>query len=96
VNARLTAYGLVPKPAPEHHAASGATVAAALVERRPVWFQGRAHDCPVWERDRLPEGAELRGPAIVEEFGATTVVPPGWRGHVDRLGNLRFEREARA
>ena len=96
VNARLTAYGLVPKPAAERHAAPGATREAALVERRPVWFGGRAHDCPVWDRDRLPEGIELLGPAIVEEFGATTVVPPGWRGRVDDHGNLRFEREGRA
>jgi hypothetical protein len=29
----------------------------------------------------------------VEEFGATTVMPPGWRGAVDGHGNLRFERE---
>ncbi len=96
VNARLTAYGLVPKPAPERHAGGGAGRDAALVERRPVWFDGRAHDCPVWDRDRLPAGGELEGPAIVEEFGATTVVPPGWRGRVDAHGNLRFEREARA
>jgi N-methylhydantoinase A/oxoprolinase/acetone carboxylase beta subunit len=34
----------------------------------------------------------LAGPAIVEEFGATTVIPPGWRGTVDALGNLRLER----
>jgi N-methylhydantoinase A len=96
VNARLTAYGLVPKPAAERHAAAGATLEAALLERRPVWFAGQAHDCPVWDRDRLPEGAQVQGPAIVEEFGATTVVPPGWRGTLDGHGNLRFEREARA
>jgi N-methylhydantoinase A len=96
VNARLTAYGLVPKPAAERHGAPGATREAALVERRPVWFGGRAHDCPVWDRDRLPEGIELAGPAIVEEFGATTVVPPGWRGRLDAHGNLRFEREVPA
>jgi N-methylhydantoinase A len=96
VNARLTAYGLVPKPVAARHSAPGAELASALDERRPVWFDGRAHDCPVWDRDRLPDGAELHGPAIVEEFGATTVVPPGWRGAMDSHGNLRFEREARA
>ncbi len=95
VNARLTAYGLVPKPAAERHAAAGASRKAALAERRPVWFEGRAHDCPVWDRDRLPADVELEGPAIVEEFGATTVVPPGWRGRLDAHGNLRFERGAR-
>jgi N-methylhydantoinase A/oxoprolinase/acetone carboxylase beta subunit len=96
VNARLTAYGLVPRPAAERHAAPSRGLEGALVERRPVWFGGRAHDCPVWDREALPEGAELRGPSIVEEFGATTVVPPGWRGTTDAYGNLRFEREARA
>jgi len=96
VNARLTAYGLVPKPAAERHAAVGVALEGALVERRPVWFGGRPHDCPVWDRERLPEGARLSGPAIVEEFGATTVVPPGWRGAMDALGNIRFERETRA
>jgi N-methylhydantoinase A len=96
VNARLTAYGLVPKPTAARHVAPGADLRSALDERRPVWFEGRAHDCPVWDRDRLPEGAVLSGPAIVEEFGATTVVPPGWRGTMDSHGNLRFEREPRA
>jgi N-methylhydantoinase A len=92
VNARLTAYGLVPKPAPERRASSGSALDAARIERRPVWFRGRPHDCPVWERDRLPGDAAVVGPAVVEEFGATTVVPPGWRGVVDGHGNLMFER----
>jgi len=45
----------------------------------------------VWERERLPERAALTGPAIVEEFGATTVVLPGWRGALDEHGNIRLE-----
>ena len=90
VNARLSAYGVVAKPAAALHAAGDA--GPVLVERRSVRFDGAAHDCPVWEREHWPVGAELTGPAIVEEFGATTVVPPGWRGRVDAHGNLRFER----
>jgi N-methylhydantoinase A len=89
VNARLSAYGVVARPATERHVAAAGE---ALLERRPVWFEGGWHDSPVWERERLPEGAILAGPAIVEEFGATTVIPPGWRGAVDALGNLRLER----
>jgi N-methylhydantoinase A len=92
VNARLTAYGLVPKPTPERHAKTDAALDAARIERRSVWFQDRAHDCPVWDRDRLPGDAVIVGPTIVEEFGATIVVPPGWRGVEDAQGNLRFER----
>jgi N-methylhydantoinase A len=63
--------------------------------RRAIWFGGAAHECLVWDRERLASGALLRGPAIVEEFGATTVIPPGWGGIVDTQGNLRLEREAR-
>ena len=76
----------------QRHQVAAASLEAALIERRPVRFEGAVHDCPVWERERLPGDAALRGPAIVEEFGATTVVPLGWRGTVDIYGNLRFER----
>jgi len=96
VNARLAAYGLVPKPSPARHTTAVTSLDAALVERRTVWFEDAPRDCPVWERERLPARALLRGPAIVEEFGATTVIPPGWRGAVDEHGNLRFDREAPA
>ncbi len=96
VNARLTAYGLVAKPAPDRYQSATATLDEALVERRTIWFDGAPADCPVWERERLPERARLDGPAIVEEFGATTVLPPGWTGNVDAHGNLRLERATAA
>ena len=92
VNARLVAYGVVPKPAAEPYRSVTRTMDEALVERRRVWFEGVAQECPVWERDRLPEGATLSGPAIIEEFGATTVVLPGWRGALDAHGNIRLEK----
>ena len=96
VNARLTAYGPVAKPAADRYRSSSASLADALVESRRVWWDGTAVDCPVWERERLPEGARFSGPAIVEEFGATTVLPAGWLALVDEHGNLRLEREAAA
>ncbi len=85
-----------PKPAADRYRSAGASLDGALIERRRVWFAGAPVDCPVWERDRLPEGARLSGPAIVEEFGATSVLPPGWRAALDEPGNLRLEREAGA
>jgi N-methylhydantoinase A/oxoprolinase/acetone carboxylase beta subunit len=42
--------------------------------------------------DRLAVGASFAGPAIVEQFDATSVVPPGWRATVDRYGSLILER----
>jgi len=96
VNARLTAFGLVPKPAPGRYRSGTAALEDALVERRPIWFDDGPVQCPVWERERLPERARLAGPAIVEEFGSTTVLPPGWSASVDAEGNLRLEREVPA
>ena len=93
VNGRLVAFGVVPKPAPEPYRSTTRSMNDALVERRRVWFGGRALDCPVWERERLPERAELAGPAIVEEFGATTVVLPGWHGALDDHGNIELARK---
>jgi N-methylhydantoinase A/oxoprolinase/acetone carboxylase beta subunit len=46
----------------------------------------------VYERDQLAPTATLEGPAIVEEFGATTVVPPGWAARLDEFGDLILER----
>jgi N-methylhydantoinase A len=34
----------------------------------------------------------ITGPAIVEQFDATTVIPPGWSARVDGLRNLLLER----
>jgi N-methylhydantoinase A len=91
VNARLAAYGVVAKPAAAPYRSPARALDEALVERRRVWLDGAAREAPVWDRERLPERARIDGPAIVEEFGATTVVPPGWRGVVDEHGHLRFE-----
>jgi N-methylhydantoinase A/oxoprolinase/acetone carboxylase beta subunit len=49
----------------------------------------------VYARERLPRGARLQGPAIVEEMGALTVLPQGWRLQVGRLGELMLEKEAK-
>ena len=57
---------------------------------RQVVFGGRAHDCPVLARAALD--APAAGPAIIEEPGSTTVVPPGWRAAVAPNGTLILDR----
>jgi N-methylhydantoinase A len=67
--------------------------AAAIKEQRLVNFTADAPtDTVIYDRDRLDVGASFFGPAIVEQFDATTVVPPGWHASVDRYGNLILER----
>ena len=47
------------------------------------------HDTPC-TREQLGVGAELVGPAIVEQLDSTTVIEPGDRVRVDALGNLEI------
>jgi N-methylhydantoinase A len=65
---------------------------SATVTRRAVWFDGRRVMAPVHRREALPAGWRARGPAIVCEYSATTVVPPGWRARIESSGGLLLER----
>jgi len=93
VSLRVAAIGEVDKPAlPEW--TQGGSLQGAQRETRQAYFAGRLQSVPVYLRDRLPRAARLDGPAIVEEMGAVTVVPPGWRLEVGKLGELHLVREA--
>lgn len=82
----LKAVGIVPKAEFVVHEPTGVT--PEPVGRRPVWFDGEAHDTPVFQREQLPCGFSFHGPAIVEQIDATTVVPPGATAEVDKYLNI--------
>jgi N-methylhydantoinase A/oxoprolinase/acetone carboxylase beta subunit len=60
-------------------------------DERRAYF-GRFVPTAIYERARLPLGARVAGPAIVEQTDTTTVIPPGVTAHVDDAGNLRLRR----
>ena len=70
----------------------GASSHVAPVERVPVVFQTRDVTTPVatavYERADLPPNRILKGPAVITEYSATTVVPPRRAFRVDAQGNL--------
>ena len=51
-------------------------------------FEGKQIEGSVYMRDKFSRGNRFEGPALVCEFSATTVVPPGWECRVDEWGNL--------
>jgi N-methylhydantoinase A len=69
---------------------------AGPARSRSVYFRsaGGFVETPVFEREQLPRDQVVDGPAIVEEWTTTIVVPPGWSVRADRLGDLVLEREA--
>lgn len=70
----------------------GSTVEAASRGSRPVWFEGGWHETAIFARLDLPVGAEIAGPAILEQPDSTIVVDPGLKARVDEYGNLIVER----
>ncbi|HEX6980908.1 MAG TPA: hydantoinase/oxoprolinase family protein, partial [Alphaproteobacteria bacterium] len=69
------------------------TLAAAERGERAVWFDGRPHATRIYDRLALPVGAEIPGPAILEQPDATTWIDPDLVGRVDRFGNLLLTRK---
>jgi N-methylhydantoinase A len=91
VNFHVAAYGLVDKPELPRIPAAKGSVDAAISARRRVYFDGHGMlDAIIYDRRKIGAGAEFRGPAIVEEAAATTVLPPGSLVRVDDFGNLRL------
>lgn len=90
VNLRTAVSGLTRKPAPQRIGRSASSIEAAMVARSPMTLRGTSHDAAVYDRMRLPVGATVPGPAIIEEAGATTILLPGWRALIDDYGNLRL------
>jgi len=64
----------------------------AGVGRRRAKFGERWFETRVYSRELLPVGGRIRGPAIVEEYDSTVVVPPGWGCVKNHLRCLVIER----
>jgi N-methylhydantoinase A len=89
VNLRLKAVGATPRTAVD-------TAEAASTEAhgsRRVYFGPEAgwRETPLIRRANLAPGESLRGPAIVQEMSATTLVLPEQRAGVDAHGNIVIE-----
>jgi len=69
---------------------AGRAEGPARIGVREVYADGRWHSAAVYARDRLRPGDRFEGPAVVQQFDATTVVEPGAVAVVDKIGNLRI------
>lgn len=61
---------------------------SVIPEKRRAWFAAKPASMAVYERENLSTGTKIRGPAMIAEYSATTVLPPGFSAYVDRAGNL--------
>jgi N-methylhydantoinase A len=92
VNFRAVHTYPLPRPVVRPSARTSGTLADARIGERRAYFGGYVPTA-LYERARLPLGARLAGPAIVEQDDTTTVIPPGVTALVDDAGNLRLRSE---
>jgi N-methylhydantoinase A len=62
-----------------------------FLDRASVFFNGKKFTAGILSRGSLSTGKKYCGPAVVTEYSATTVVPPGMGFRSDRSGNLIIE-----
>jgi N-methylhydantoinase A len=86
VNLRVAAGGAVPRSGQAELPRAGEP--AVPRAERGVRFDGVLHPTPIFVRPDLAAGASLGGPLVVDEDGATTVVPPGFTLTVGDYGDL--------
>ena len=101
VNLRVTGIGPIRRPtlraAPDDPPGGpgGRTPGGAPAPSgtRPVRFDAGYAETPVFWRPDLPPGTTVPGPAIIEEYGSTLPLHPGFTATVDRFANLLVTRQ---
>ncbi len=90
VSLRVTGVGLLRRPRLAEITPGDGDPRRARMGARPVCFErsGEYLHTPVYRRDRLAAGDTVAGPAVIEEYGATVPLHPGYTARVDRFGNL--------
>ncbi len=89
---RVVARGHTPKP--DHFAETGTVTDAARARKgeRPAFWGDRWVETPVYDGPALGAGAEIAGPALVEEPFTVVVVGPGTVARLDDLGDYVVTR----
>lgn len=94
VNIESTVYGLVDKPKRMHIAAGKATDQAIKAYRDAVFSpDGSRTRTPIYEGGALGAGAQINGPAVIEEVTTTIVIEPGWSATLNASGSYLITRK---
>ncbi len=75
------------KPVEKPQLKRSASAKAGKPEQRRIWTGGGWKNIDVWQRAYLTDRVK-QGPALVLDYGSTTLIPPAWKFKVDRAGNL--------
>jgi N-methylhydantoinase A len=88
VNLRAIGVGAVQKIKLPKFEKEGPDAKAAVVEQHRAYFDGSFSSVNVYDRTLLRAGNRIRGPAIVTQMDATSVVHPAHTAEVDEYLNI--------
>ncbi|MEW6073105.1 MAG: hydantoinase/oxoprolinase family protein [Planctomycetota bacterium] len=91
----LRARTVAPTPAPVLPRVRPRPFDPSAVRGHRLAVFDRPRRAPVIDRELLRPGHSFPGPALVEEYSGTTLVPPSWRARVTAGGHLRLDRALR-
>jgi len=66
--------------------------APEAIDHVKIWSDGKEHRAPVFDRASLLAGDTIRGPALIREANATTIVEPGWAAEITAQDHLLLRR----
>ena len=91
-NIRVRGIGLIPPLQMREVPRAEESPSAALRHEREAWFRvdGQLMELPTrfFAREALAAGNRIEGPAVINQYDTTTVVPPGLTAEIDRFGNI--------
>ena len=93
VNLRVRAVGMQSRPSIQTIDAVSAP-AKPFGSRKVYWKSAGWVDSPLYERTQIADGQVIEGPAIIQEYGSTVVVPGMWKCTADRYRNLILTSQA--
>ena len=88
VNVRVRLIAASEPYEPERKAVVTGDGNAAISAERDVWFEGGWRPTRIYKRELLRPGDAIAGPAMITEYTAATLLPPGCTARVDGLANL--------
>lgn len=91
VNLRVSGIGPIERPRPAERPPGDGDPSRARTGVRKVYFDAW-EEAAVYRREDLAPGDAVRGPAVVEEFGSTLPLHPGFTATLDGHGNLVVTR----
>ena len=89
VNLRVQAIGEQYRP--QIRVDKGPASPAEPMATRPTYWDSWV-ESPIFDRAGLQSGQVISGPAIIEEYGSTIVVPVNWSATRDEYGNLIMKK----